>query len=287
MLPKYVPIIGLLLILLTTWSRGWSASKQGFPPLDTHDFSYYLPHDSSPGSSLYLYSTLSFLGLNRDELEFSITPHQVPGVTPLLSLSPYPPLEYPLQSEFLDFTIWGQLGNYFNREIELIALENEIMAILKELKAINERYRALLNTEPNRSWVKYAITLDSRHYLHAGERKEKEEEGEEVAVGGAGGGGPRVLYHLLRSQLPGQGGGGGVQMTGSSLLGPSPPAVTLMTAPEQKLDPSTSMENSLVIRIFNKMMALIRYLMENKGEALIYLGFLLLLSTAVKAMFER
>jgi len=39
-----------------------------------------------------------------------------------------------IQSEFLDFTIWGMLGNYFSKNIEAIEFENEILRIFRQLE---------------------------------------------------------------------------------------------------------------------------------------------------------
>ena len=53
---------------------------------------------------------------------------------PLIALDIYHDIDTYIQFEFLDFTIWGMLGNYFSKNIEAIEFENEILRIFRQLE---------------------------------------------------------------------------------------------------------------------------------------------------------
>jgi hypothetical protein len=65
---------------------------------------------------------------------FEVSSGPTSRVTPLFGLEIHPPIDVSFQTEYFDVTVGGQLSNLFQKNIELLAIEREIIALFKELE---------------------------------------------------------------------------------------------------------------------------------------------------------
>ena len=95
----------------------------------------------------------------------SILPRRIACTSyPLITLNIYHDIDTYIQSEFLDFTIWGMLGNYFNKNIEAIEFENEILRILRQLEDLNKKYQSLV-VQSHNSKKEDLVTIDKGRFF--------------------------------------------------------------------------------------------------------------------------
>jgi hypothetical protein len=284
---KFQSICLLLFFALIAVEIASAGSKHGFAPIDERDFSYYLQkQDQVNDPYLYLSSTLSLISRRKDAVVFTISKSSPKYIIPLAMMEMYPELEMNIQSEFFDSTIWGQLGKYFNKNIEVIELENLILGILKEFKELNERYKDLIPTTnlvvPQQQRLP---TLDKKNYVSINE---------DAGRGKAS----NLSMNDLRSelqryetQLPqeklklNQ----TFQQPKPDVFGQRPYDVaSLGTAePARNFAASSSEGGNIFSRIFTGFKAFMRYLINNKVESCIYLSLLFLLSVFIKGWFQR
>lgn len=177
--PKTASVI--LFIVLASWSIVWSGSKYVFPGLDEKDFLFYLDkQEQAEDHNIYLYSSLSLLSLHKKSIMFDVSKYPSKLVTPLITINIYPDTDIRIQSEFFDFTIWGQLGNFFNRNIEIVKLEKEILDILQKLEEINKRYKELVGSNMTlKIQVEKIITIDKMNFIDSRGENSKEKSDEE------------------------------------------------------------------------------------------------------------
>ena len=166
----------LLFLVLLAVDIASAGSKHGFAPLDERDLSFYLQKQEKENDPyLYLFSTLSLISRRKDTAVFTIAKSPSTYATPLVVMEIYPELDMHIQSEFFDFTIWGQWGNYFNKSIEVIELENEILRLLNALKDLNERYKDLIQTTNSVIPRPQKLpTLDRKNYVSVNEESGRE-----------------------------------------------------------------------------------------------------------------
>ena len=113
---------------------------------------------------VYVYGSLFLQPGKPDDTEFYIVPSRSMHTIPLIALNIYHDIDTYIQSEFLDFTIWGMLGNYFNKNIEAIEFENEILRIFRQLEDLNKKYQSLVVQNYN-SKKEDLITLDKGQFF--------------------------------------------------------------------------------------------------------------------------
>ena len=276
-------------LLLPIGHQAAAISTLAVPELDEHDLPFYLDKPShDDNTQLYLFSSLPLISRQQAAAVFTLAAGPARGITPLLHLEVHPPVEVSRPSKFLDVTIWGQLSNPFQRNLELVAMEREIIALFKELEEFNARYMGLLGSQAIKP-----LTLDRRHYLQesAEGRAGKPSQTDQESVG------RQELLSLIQqhestgeskrltSQLAAEAGA-----TRAMVLEAKALAATSMRASEAQQDPETTGTATppgrvfYVVRLFR---VIIRYLLEHKIEATIYLGLLILLSASIKAVVHR
>ena len=124
-----------------------AVSKSSIPQIESEDFRFFFTdRDETEEDKVYLYFSYSLIDLEGDSLEFVLTRSRSAQLTPIGAVPIFPPIESRIRSEYIDISIWGHLGNYFNKNIEALEIENDINSILCELEEINERYGALAGT---------------------------------------------------------------------------------------------------------------------------------------------
>jgi hypothetical protein len=151
--------------LLSAAATVWAASKHRIPESNGKDVWRAVETQVVEGDEhVYVYSSLPLHPSKHDDTEFYITLSHSMHLLPLITLNIYHDIDIYIQSEFLDFTIWGMLGNYFNKNIETIEFENDILHILRQLEDLNERYQSLVESSKN-SQKGDLVTLDKERFF--------------------------------------------------------------------------------------------------------------------------
>ena len=265
------------------------------PALDEQDLPFYLdkptPHDNS---HFYLFSSLALISRRRASAVFELSGGPQPRTDPLLGLKIHPPIDVSFPTAFFDVTIWGQLGYLFQKELELLAIEREIIALFKELEIINARYTALFSAQdesPRQNGK--PLTLDKRHYLADGRPVGKTGQLQQTGQN------TKATQGLLRLiQLhdnPGQS-----ERLTSQLIAragadraPAVETITLAAASMRAFEAQRDSEGTgtiaegRIIYLFRVSKIVIRYLLENKIETMIYLCVLMFISLSLKTVFGR
>jgi hypothetical protein len=300
---------GFLCLLVAVWSSLLLAmtssvaaiSKLDVPALDEQDLPFYLDkYEHDDDAHVYLYSSLSLISRQRSTAVFELSSSPASGITPLLRLGIHPQLDVSFPPEFFDATIWGQLHNRFQRDFELLAIEREIIRLFKELDDLNAHSMALLGSRlGSLSHAQRPLTLDRRNYLQrsletpayhekgSGEQPQAIEPPEPNS---------ELLSLIRRHESSGQ----PEQLTahfavraGTSQVpvreGEAWGATSMRVSQAQQAAESTGTSHEgygvqLLVKLYT---LLIRYISQNKIEAMIYLWILLLLSLSVKAVFRR
>ncbi|MFQ5588625.1 MAG: hypothetical protein ACE5F7_07280 [Nitrospiria bacterium] len=115
---------------------------------------------------VYILSSLTTLNIQKKSVVFSVSGQPHEALIPLGAIKSYPDMRDEIHSEYFDFTVWGQMENYFNRDLEVIQKENRIIAILKELNAVNEKYRSLQKHRPKAFNPNQIVTVDPLNYFN-------------------------------------------------------------------------------------------------------------------------
>jgi len=275
----------------------WAGSKRGFPQLDEQDLPFYL-HTQEPGSDpyIYLFSTLSLISRHRNTVAFNIARSRHTSALPLIALEIYPEPDAEIQSEFFDATIWGQLGNFFNKNIELLMLENEIIKILQDLEAVNARYQELISPKnPIISPPQRLPTLDQHNYLTYRDTTSPEPSRKDSGHAQPAEDHPpndlrsQIRRHEAQLQQA-------TLKTNPALHRPTPEGfakapfedASVRSAQQARtLDSTGSAMDSALFQLFHKIVLVIRYVMENKIESSIYLSLLIIFAAFVKTLFAR
>ena len=279
----------LLGLHLTIGNQAAAISKLAVPELDEHDLPFYLDkplHDDN--THLYLFSSLPLISRQRASASFQLANGPSRGITPLLDLEVHPPVDVSWHTEFFDVTIWGQLNNLFQKNLELLALEREIITLFTELEEVNSRYMALLGSQTIKP-----LTLDRRHYLQRSAEGRADKQSPIAPENGR----KQELLSLIQqhdrvrqserlaSQLAAR-----ARDMRAPMLESHASAAASMRASEAQQDPEstrTLTPQGRVSYAFRLFRLVLRYLLENKIEAIIYLWLLILLSASVKAVFRR
>jgi hypothetical protein len=268
-------------ILLATSDQALGISKSGVPQLDEQDLSYYLDKPTQADNAhIHLFSSLSLISRDRALVSYELSVAPARGITPLLSLDIHPQMAMPLLSEFLDVTIWGQLNNLLRGDVELLTLEREILALFQELEELNARYIALTTAQPRiMQTAERPLTLDRRNYL-----QQRPKPGEEPGLsrtkqhehdGEAEGLAPHVAARVRAGRVP------NTEARAS--------AAAAMRASEAQQDPevTSSAPEGRLLYLFKLFKLVIRYLLENKIEAMIYLWIFMILGGFAISLFRR
>jgi hypothetical protein len=271
-------------LLLAIGNRAAAISKLGVPDLDEQDLPSYLEkpahHDDH---HLYLFSSLALISRRRAAAAFELSDSPTSGIAPLLRLEVHPPVEASFQSEFFDVTIWGQLSNLFQKNIEILTIEREIIGLFKELEELNARYLARLGSQAGSP-----LTLDRRNYLQRrpGTNIKQEDKGEAT---------PELLSLTEQHESAGQTERLASQLALRTGVGRPPAleakasAAASMRAAEaqQDADGTGTTPGGWIVYVFRLFRLVMRYLLQNKIATMIYLWALILLSIFVKAAFRR
>jgi hypothetical protein len=276
-------------------------SKLDVPKLDAQDLPFYLDkREHHDDAHLYLFSSLSLISRQRSTAVFDLSSNPASGITPLLRLGIHPPLDVSFLPEFFDVTIWGQLNNLLQRDFELLAIEREIIILFKELDALNVRSMALLGSRlGSLSQAQRPLTLDRHNYL---QRSLETNTSHERGTGQR----PQAGQHpepeqglpslSQRHENPGQSEQLTAQLAVRAGTGLAPAiegetwgAASMRVSQAQQGAESTGTSPEgyafhLLVKLYT---LLLRYILQNKIEAMIYLWMLFLLSISVKAMFRR
>ena len=297
-LPRQLSIVCLALallplLLLAIGKQATAISKSAVPALDEQDLPFYLdkpaPYDNT---HLYLFSSLSLISRRRAAAVFEISGGPTSELTPVLGLKIHPSMDVPFPTAFFDVTIWAQLGNLFQKDLELLAIEREIIALFKELDEVNTRYMALFSAQDGGPLQNgRPLTLDKRHYLSDGRQGARAGQPLQTAQNTKA---PQGFLHLIqRHDNPGQS-----ERLTSQLMArvgahqaPAVETITLagttMRASQAQRDPegTGTLGEGRIIYLFRVSKIVIRYLLENKLEAMIYLCVLMLISLSLKTVF--
>jgi hypothetical protein len=295
-LPKTCLALALLpWLLLGIGEEAAAISKTARLELDEQDLPFYLhqsvQHDDA---HVYLFSSLTLISRRRAAAVFELSGGPASGIIPLLNLKIHPPLDALFPTEFFDVTIWGQLGNLFRKDLELLAIEREIIALFKELEEINARYMALAGAQGASPFqAGRPLTLDRRNYL--ADRRE----------GGKAGQLPQADQNTKRSQAflrliqlhetPAQSERMAWQLVTRARADRTPSVETIAMAAasrraseaQQGPEGIGTVSEGRIISLFRVSKLVIRYLLENKIEAMIYLWLLMLISLSAKTIFSR
>lgn len=288
----------MLLLILASRSLGWSGSQHIFPRLDEKDLPFYLDKQGQAAdTTLYLYSSLPLLNLNKTLTIFTISHSPFKHITPLAAMEIHPESNIHLQSEFFDFTIWGQLGNYFNKSIEIIKIEREILEILQRIDLVNKKYKDLLESHLiPKIHTEKIITFDRMNFFALSDKnnpkntnlKKPRSTQSETKDGEAH---PHSLIEMYEGEFQHERLRTNIhfQSTHGGMVGPSfyDTAYVRSVDAAQKLDVQKPEIDSFLFRIFYKIVILIQYLQHNQLESLIYLSLLLLLTAFIKVLFTR
>ena len=137
------------------------------PLLDEQDLPFYLDKlVQADNAHLYLFSSLSLVSRRGAAATSELSGAPARGITPLLSLAIHPSMDVQMLPESFDVTIWGQLGNLFQKDVELLTMKRVILALFKELEELNARYLALIAVQPGSLFAAEGpLTLERRNYV--------------------------------------------------------------------------------------------------------------------------
>ncbi|MDR4503163.1 MAG: hypothetical protein MRK01_00020 [Candidatus Scalindua sp.] len=282
-------------------------SNLTFPTLKEKELPYYFnKQEKTADPNIYLFSSLSFISTEKNSIEFGLTKAKYGKLIPLSAVNAYPAIDYYIKSEYFDFTLWGQLGNYFNKNIEIVELENRIFSILQELEEINNRYKSLFADKPDQLHSEYIPTINKKNYFHEhkGEENGEEQKGDSgisqadnnlseldtllnniVLSTKSNKFEKALLLSEIALNLEIKGLRANQNMTYKSES-----AVKNVSSQETQTggNKSSSLESETwIISLFNKSISLFAYLVNNKIEALIYLVFLFLVIAIVTRIFTQ
>jgi hypothetical protein len=281
-------------------NRAAAISMLAVPELDEQDLPFYLEksaHHDDP--HLYLFSSLSLISRRRAAAVFELSSGPISGITPLLGLEIHPPIDMSFQTEFFDVTIWGQLSNLFQKNLDLLAIEREIMALFKELEELNARYLALLGSQAESSFqAERPLTLDRPNYLQRRPGTDVRQEGKmsQQSKTAQNSEANRELLSLIQQhESAGQSERLASQLAARAGAGRAPAleakasAAAAMRAAEVQQDPERTgtAPGGWIVFALRLFRLVIRYLLQNKIETMIYLSALILLSIFVKGVFHR
>jgi len=278
----------IVIIATATMCGGGSAlaaSKRSVARIEESDLSFLLNRGDNDGR-LFVYSSLSFLDLNSNSITFNLSATEHRHLIPSARINLYPPIQTEIRSEFFDFSIWGHLGNYFNRQIETIEIENDISAILQELATLNERYvRSTQGAGIHSFNTRYLKTINRGNYFAESDVQLGEE---------------RDDYQLREKK-------GKLQVRIQTNL--SSPEETLKTeivdmsvvvvgkftqniSQEYDIDKVETLEDSftdpgVIEKIMGVFVSILHYLLTNKIEALIYITILFFLINLIGLGLRR
>lgn len=282
-------------LLLAIGKQAAAISKFAVPELDEQDLPFYLDKPvQDDDAHFYLFSSLSLISRRRAAAVFELSGGPTSGIIPLLGLKIHPPVDVSFPTEFFDVTIWGQLGNLFRKDLELLAIEREIIALFKELEEVNEHYMALFGAQGG-SPVQAGrpLTLDRRNYLADGRQGGRA--GQLPQTGQNTKAAQGFLRLIQLHENPGQSERLAPQLVARAGADRTPTfeaialAAASMRASEAQQDPegTGTIPEGRIIYLFRVSKLVIRYLLENKIEAMIYLWVLALISLSVKIVFSR
>ena len=160
-----------VLCILSGQHMSWAVSQHVFPESNYTDIFEHLPKASvKQDNQLYMYSSLSFPDA-KENIKFDISQTRIDHIMPLIVFDMYHDISSSLQAEFLDHTIWGIMGSYFDKSIEEIALENEIKLFFEKIKSVSDKYKILVEADdPELFDIDRVATVSRRHFLTARER---------------------------------------------------------------------------------------------------------------------
>jgi hypothetical protein len=282
-------------LLLAIGKQAAAISKLAVPELDEQDLPFYLDKPAQHDDAhFYLFSSLSLISRRRAAAVFELSEGPTGGIIPLLGLKIHLPVDVSFPTEFLDVTIWGQLGNLFQKDLELFAIEREIVALFKELEQVNARYMALFGAQGGNSFqARKPPTLDRRNYLADGRQGGRA--GQLPQTGQNTKAAQGFLRLIQLHENPGQSERLAPQLVAQAGADRTPTfeaialAAASMRASEAQQDPEgiDTIPEGRIIYLFRVSKLVIRYLLENKIEAIIYLWVLMLISLSVKIVFSR
>jgi hypothetical protein len=272
--PKGVSL--LLVCLFAAGSTGWGASKHRIPELHGQDIWRAVETPVVDGDEyIYMYGSLLLHPTKKDETEFSLASSRRPYMLPLIILNIYHDIDTYIQSEFLDFTIWGMLGNHFNKNIETIEFENDILRILRKLEGINKKYQSLMMhsksaTQENLVTLNTDRFFTKQEHMHSdGDYKDSYGQSEiERLIRQYNG--TQVTFHVQRAEAPEK------QSFESSDSVGAPRSMGLSA------EPTNENVNNMVFRIVR----LFRYLLNHKLEAAIYFWVLIFIVSSTKKIMR-
>ena len=220
---------------------------------------------------IYVYGSLFLQPGKLDDTEFYITPSHSLHLIPLITLNIYHDIDTYIQSEFLDFTIWGMLGNYFNKNIEVIEFENEILRTLRQLEDLNKKYQSLVVQSQN-SKKEDLVTIDKARFFkqqedvdtngnHKDSNRQKEIERLIQKYTGA-----TTTFYVQKAEDP------------EKKSFENTPSISAQRSMALSAEP----ENENVDKVFFRLVKLFYYLMQNKLEAAMYLSVIVLVVTSTK-----
>ncbi|MFQ5328839.1 MAG: hypothetical protein ACE5D4_02490 [Thermodesulfobacteriota bacterium] len=267
-------------------SSAFAASKGYVSKLERSDLPFLIKQGGNDGS-LFIYSSLSLLNLNNHSVSVRLSTKENKHLIPSGRIALYPGIQTEIKSEFFDFSIWGHLGNYFNKQVETIEIENDISAILQDIGSLNERYlRNAQNLGAYSFNTRYLKTISRENYFsERATRGNDEEENDHQLSGGMGQLQVKIQTNLsspeetLKRKIVAM----SVVVTGK---------FTKDISQEYDVDKVETLENStggpgLVDKILGIFVSLFHYLLTNKIEALIYITIIFLLINLIGLGLKR
>jgi hypothetical protein len=291
---RFILSILLLPVILSISDPPWASSKHLVPELDAQDLLSLVPRKEQPNDShIYLFSTLTFINIPKDATAFEFSKAPSPYLLPTLAIHVYPAFDILIQSEFFDFTIWGQLGNHFNKNIELIELENQIISLLMELDTINRRYQNIFSQNPPKyHQVDKLASLYKHNYLKDAQNDHQQGASTDQSVSHT------KKVDDIRKLISDYENQPQLARLNSQIHPPmidqdavaaqfSIGAYMHSSDLDRALGSSSIEVGGTMIRFLRQLSRAFKYLFNNKLESIIYLLLLLLLTTVIKALFVR
>jgi hypothetical protein len=257
--------------LLAVWATAWGASKHSLPGSSAQDVWRAGETQVVEGDEhVYVYGSLFLHPGKPDNTEFFLTPSRRMHTIPLIALNIYHDIDTYIQSEFLDFTLWGMLGNYFNKNIEAIEFENEILRIFRQLEDLNKKYQSLVAQSHN-SKKEDLITLSNSQFFKQQEHIDtngdyKDSNGQKDIKRLLQEYTAKITFHIRKAEDP------------EKKSFESAPSMSAQSSMALSAEPRNENEHKVFFRLIN----LLRYLLTHKLEAAIYLSVVVFVVTSVK-----
>ena len=123
-----------------------AAAIHAIPNIDERDIILFLENDSKSNNNkiekLYEYSSLSISQSKKSHAFFRLSKHKVNNIISMVTLNSYHDIDAYMLFEYLDYTIWGMLGNSLNGYFDGLGIRGRNSPVLQKTRGSQQKVTA-------------------------------------------------------------------------------------------------------------------------------------------------